>query len=123
MEQELILSALPKTWIFDLDGTLVKHNGYLTDGTDILLDGAREYLAEIPAEDKIIILTARGREYEKMTRDFLERNQIRYDRILFQMPAGERILINDRKPSGISMAVAIDMDRDVFAMPAIHRIL
>lgn len=123
MEQELILSALPKTWIFDLDGTLVKHNGYLTDGTDILLDGVREYLAEIPAEDKIIILTARGREYEKMTRDFLERNQIRYDRILFQMPAGERILINDRKPSGISMAVAIDMDRDVFAMPAIHRIL
>lgn len=123
MEQELILSALPKTWIFDLDGTLVKHNGYLTDGTDILLDGAREYLAEIPAEDKIIILTARGREYEKMTRDFLELNQIRYDRILFQMPAGERILINDRKPSGISMAVAIDMDRDVFAMPAIHRIL
>ena len=36
MEEELILSTLPKTWIFDLDGTLVKHNGYKEDGIDIL---------------------------------------------------------------------------------------
>lgn len=121
MEQEMILSTLPKTWIFDLDGTLVKHNGYLTDGQDVLLDGAREYLAGIPAEDTVLILTARDEAYEKTTKDFLDRNQIRYDRILFRMPAGERILVNDRKPSGISMAVAIDMDRDVFAMPKIRR--
>lgn len=121
MEQELILSTLPKTWIFDLDGTLVKHNGYLTDGKDVLLDGVKEYFSEIPAEDKIIILTARESKYEKMTRDFLVRNQIRYDMILFHMPAGERILVNDRKPSGLSMAVAVDMDRDVFAIPRIRR--
>lgn len=121
MEQELILSTLPKTWIFDLDGTLVKHNGYLKEGKDVLLDGVKEFLSEIPAEDKIIILTAREKKYEKMTRDFLERNQIRYDMILFHMPAGERILVNDRKPSGLSMAVAVDMDRDVFAIPRIRR--
>lgn len=121
MEQELILSTLPKTWIFDLDGTLVKHNGYLTDGKDILLDGVKEYFAQIPAEDKVIILTAREREYEKMTRDFLKQNGIRYDIILFSMPAGERILINDRKPSGLCMTVAVDMDRDAFAMPKIRR--
>ena len=24
----MILSTLPKTWVFDLDGTLLKHNGY-----------------------------------------------------------------------------------------------
>ena len=121
MEQEMILSTLPKTWIFDLDGTLVKHNGYLTDGQDVLLDGVKEYLADIPEQDMVLILTAREQAYEKMTRDFLNQNQIRYDRILFHMPAGERILVNDRKPSGISMAVALDMDSDVFAMPKICR--
>lgn len=58
MEQELILSTLPKTWIFDLDGTLLKHNGYKLDGKDTLLDGVKEYLDELPKEDKIIILTS-----------------------------------------------------------------
>ena len=48
MEETLILSALPKTWVFDLDGTLVKHNGYKTDGTDTLLAGAKEYIESIP---------------------------------------------------------------------------
>ena len=28
MADELVLSTLPKTWVFDLDGTLLKHNGY-----------------------------------------------------------------------------------------------
>lgn len=48
MEEKLILSTLPKTWIFDLDGTLVKHNGYKLDGADTLLAGAKEYLESIP---------------------------------------------------------------------------
>ena len=37
---ELVMSTLPKTWILDLDGTLVKHNGYKMDGEDSLLKGA-----------------------------------------------------------------------------------
>ena len=41
MEQDLILSTLSKTWIFDLDGTLLKHNGYKTDGEDSLLEGVK----------------------------------------------------------------------------------
>ena len=36
MGKTLILSTLPKTWIFDLDGTLLKHNGYKSDGIDTL---------------------------------------------------------------------------------------
>lgn len=38
MGDVLTLSTLPKTWIFDLDGTLVKHNGYKIDGHDTLLE-------------------------------------------------------------------------------------
>lgn len=121
MEEKLILSTLPKTWIFDLDGTLVKHNGYKLDGRDTLLPGAKEYLAGIPEEDKIILFTSRTEEYRELTLQFLRENAIRYDKILFDMPMGERIIINDRKPSGINMAVALNVDRNDFKIPQIIR--
>ena len=38
------LSPLGHTWILDLDGTIVKHNGYKIDGYDTFLDGAKEFL-------------------------------------------------------------------------------
>ncbi len=117
----LILSTLSKTWVFDLDGTLLKHNGYKIDGKDTLLPGVKEYLATIPDEDKIIIFTSRIDEYKEMTLKFLKENGIRYDEILFNMPYGERIIVNDRKPSGLDMSVAINMDRDSFDMPQIIR--
>lgn len=121
MEKTLILSKLPKTWIFDLDGTLLKHNGYKTEGADTVLSGVKEYLDTIPAEDKIIILTARTNEFKQDTLDFLKKAGIRYDEILFQIPMGERILVNDRKPSGLDMAVAINVDRDYFCIPKVER--
>lgn len=121
MEQKLILSTLPKTWIFDLDGTLLKHNGYKLDGMDTLLEGAKAYLDEIPAEDKIVIFTSRTEEYRQQTLDFLKKQGIRYDEILFEMPMGERIVVNDRKPSGLDMAVAMNMDRDRFELPDVVR--
>lgn len=122
MKESIELSTLPKTWIFDLDGTILKHNGYKSDGKDSLIPGAREYIAGIPKEDKIVILTARTAEYRKQTLRFLDENHIRYDEILFQMPMGERIVVNDRKPSGLNMAIALNMDRDVFLLPQIIRI-
>lgn len=112
MEDRLILAALPKTWIVDLDGTIVKHNGYLLDGKDTLLKGVKEYFAAIPKEDYVLILTSRTEEYREMTVCFLEEQGIRYDQIMFGMPMGERIVLNDRKPSGLAMAVAVNVDRD-----------
>lgn len=120
--EELELSTLPKTWIFDLDGTLLKHNGYKLDGIDTVLDGALEYLATIPLEDKIVIFTSRTDDYKEETLAFLHKHGIRYDEILFNMPMGERIVVNDRKPSGIDMAVAINVKRDVCNLPIIKRI-
>ena len=123
MENELTLSTLPKTWIFDLDGTLVKHNGYKIDGVDSLLDGVKEYIREIPEEDFILILTSRTEEYRDSTIGFLKKNGIRYDEILFGMPMGERIVLNDRKPSGLDMAVAVNVDRDTPVIPHIRKVL
>lgn len=34
--EDLKLSSLPKTWIFDLDGTILVHNGYKNGGDRIL---------------------------------------------------------------------------------------
>ncbi len=121
MADELVLSTLPKTWVFDLDGTLLKHNGYKLDGEDTVLPGALEYLHAIPAEDKIIIFTSRTEEYKQMTLNFLAAHEIRYDEILFNMPMGERIIVNDRKPSGLDMSVAINIDRNQFMLPEIKR--
>lgn len=121
MGQTMTLSTLSKTWIFDLDGTIVKHNGYKIDGYDTLLEGAKEYIDDIPTDDYILILTSRTDEYHDMTISFLSSNGIRYDQILFNMPMGERIVVNDRKPSGIDMAVAVNMDRDKLHLPQIIR--
>lgn len=107
----LNLSSLPKTWIFDLDGTLLRHNGY-KEGGDILLPGVKELFAQIPEEDYIIILTARADEVMEETEEFLLKNGIRYNSILNNIPFGERILFNDRKPSGLDMAYAVNQDRD-----------
>lgn len=120
-DETLVLSTLSKTWIFDLDGTLLKHNGYKLDGHDTVLEGAAEYLQKIPEGDKIILLTSRTEEYRQMTVDFLKAAGIRYDVIMFDMPMGERILVNDRKPSGLDMAVAWNMERNRFTMPEVVR--
>ncbi len=115
------LSILSKTWIFDLDGTLLKHNGYKIDGKDTLLPGAKEYLNALPEEDVILILTSRTEEYREETLLFLKENGIRYDEILFNIPYGERIVVNDKKPSGLVTAVAFNLERDQFELPEIIR--
>lgn len=108
----LDFSTLPKTWILDVDGTIVKHNGYKIDGYDTLLEGVKEFFETVSAEDKVIILTARKEEYLPALKDFLRKNNIRYDALLTDIPLGERILVNDRKPSGLDMAYAVNKDRD-----------
>lgn len=105
-------SPLAKTWILDVDGTLVKHNGYKIDGYDTLLDGVKEFFANLSSEDKVVLLTARNEEYLPALKNFLAENNIRYDYLLTDMPMGERILVNDRKPSGLDMAFAINKNRD-----------
>ena len=111
---EIRLSSLPKTWILDLDGTLVVHDGPFIMGKDEFLPGAREFLESIPKRDMIIFLTARS-DYEKAhTMRFLKENKIRYDHIIFNAGEGERIMINDMKPDGLVTAYAINTKRDRF---------
>lgn len=117
MHDSLILSELGHTWILDLDGTIVKHNGYLLDGHDTLLDGAKEFLDGLSKKDRIVFLTSRKEAYRKQTEEFLRANGIRWDAILFDMPYGERIVVNDRKPSGLTMGYAVNKNRNSAEFP------
>ena len=58
------------------------------------------------------MLTARKEEYIEDLKKFLKETNLRYDYLLTDMPMGERILVNDRKPSGLDMAFAISKNRD-----------
>ena len=80
---KLTLSSLPKTWIFDLDGTLLGHDGDKENG-DSFLPGALEFIKSIPEQDLIIILTARTEEYKSVTESFLKKNGVRYNEIIFR---------------------------------------
>lgn len=102
---------LPKTWFIDLDGTLLKHNGYKNQKEEIL-PGIDKLFDKIKDDDIVIITTARNNIYKKNTIEFLKNNNIRYDKIIFDLPPGERILINDMKPDGTRTAYCLNVIRD-----------
>ena len=76
MKNNINLSNLKHTWIFDLDGTLVCHNGHLTENGDCLLPGVKDFFSKI-SNDYVIILTARKQKYKKKTEMFLKKNNIK----------------------------------------------
>lgn len=118
MMEPLVLSSLGHTWILDLDGTIVKHNGYIIDGCDTFLEGAEKFLRSIPESDMIIFLTSRTDNEKDLTEKFLRDKKLRYNQIIFNAPYGERILINDTKPSGLETAISVNMKRDIFTVSA-----
>ena len=115
MDKKIIrVSPLGKTWLFDIDGTICKHNGYKTDGHDTLLPGAKDFFDQVAEGDKVVLLTSRDEKYAVNTERFLSENGIKFDAIIYGLPYGERILINDKKPSGLVTGLAINTERDVF---------
>lgn len=114
---KIVLSSLNHTWILDLDGTILKHNGYKIDGKDSFLQGAKEFLEDVPEQDMVLFITSRTDEYKEMTIKFLEEHQVRYDQIIFNAPYGERILINDDKPDGLKMSIGVNKERDSSIFP------
>jgi len=104
---------LSHTWFIDLDGSIVKHNGYIIDKVDTLLTGVKIFFMKIPKNDKIIITTSRKKRFKKKTIDFLKKNKIRFNEIIFELPHGERILINDIKPhQKLKTSISINLNRN-----------
>lgn len=108
---ELVLSPLPKSWLLDFDGCVVRHNGYLQGG-DELLAGVVEFWRSIPATDHVVIMSSRSEAERQAITEFLSARRLRVDHMILGLPHGERICVNDMKPSGLRTAVAVNVPRD-----------
>lgn len=122
------VSSLMHTWLIDIDGTIFTHNSNLSGGEgelhssdicesdvqpeDTLLPGVAEFWSKLPPGDFVILLSARHPRYRSMTESALRRYSLRYDHIIFGLPKGERILLNDAKPGGLLTAHAVNLQRD-----------
>ena len=113
MKKIKLTKNMGHTWFVDLDGTILKHNGYILDKKDTLLKGVKKFFSQIPKKDKIILTTSRKKKYLQKTKNFLKKNKIRYNQIIHNLPYGERILINDIKPKKkLKTSLSINLKRD-----------
>jgi phosphoglycolate phosphatase-like HAD superfamily hydrolase len=106
-----------KTIFCDIDGTLVKHKGFIvkqyTEDLE-LLDGTVEKLAEWDRKGYNIILTTGRREgMRRVTEDQLCKLGIFYDQLIMGIGPGTRVVINDKKPNSADCtAEAICIERN-----------
>lgn len=106
-----------RTWIFDIDGVVFPHNGYLKKKNtewETALPGVREVFDGIDKDDFIIFLTSRSIDYKDITYRSLLKNGLRHNLVVFGLPTGARILFNDLKPDGTKTAFAFNVERDKF---------
>jgi hypothetical protein len=102
-----------KTWFIDFDGTLVFQKSHYS-AEDHILPGVVEFFqTKIKKNDYVVITTAREEaQHKARIKNFLEKNNLRFDFILCGLPSGPRVVMNDTKPDGTVTAVAIPLKRD-----------
>lgn len=113
LSHRLRLSALPKTWFIDIDGTIVAHNSCKEQHSDVvMLPGVEAFLSRIADSDTIFLTTSRPRQQCICVLNAV--SKIFKGRLLLvdSLGHGERILINDLKPSGLQMAYSLNLRRD-----------
>ena len=116
---ELSISNLRHTWFVDLDGTIFIHNKYKQLKKDILCnDNVLQFFKNIPEKDYIIFTTSRSSDFSKLCEKSIKKLLLLKQKytIIYDLPHGERLLINDKKPSGLNTAIAISTERDIFPL-------
>lgn len=110
--------AKPKTFFIDIDGVIFEH---LESGAwnqwqcrlPAVLSGVSEFFDEIEAKSAIIILVTARKESERARLvDLLAQHGVFYDQLIMGVSSGERVLINDAKPSGEKSCFAIEVKRN-----------
>jgi ribonucleotide monophosphatase NagD (HAD superfamily) len=105
----------PKTIICDIDGTLIDHQapGTRNFKEPSLLPGVMKKFQEWDAKGyNIILITGRRESARLETEKQISGFGLFYDQLIMGVGGGERILINDVKPTGQRTAFAINVDRD-----------
>lgn len=108
---------LPKTLFIDIDGTILHHQGNISDiwmrGADVLA-GTRKRFDEWHSRGyKIILVTGRPETIREVTHKQLMDAGLIYDMLIMGVGIGARILINDLHPNYPGdTAVAINVPRN-----------
>lgn len=111
---------MSKTYFIDIDGTIVKHlsnddldNALIDpDIHDVLLPGVIELWSSFDDDDMIIITTARLSIHEEFTKKVFAKHNLRYNKMIFDLRTGPRVLINDTPDIFFPKAIAINVKRD-----------
>ena len=109
---------MKKTIFLDIDGTLFKHKGNLSNilfEESEILPGVIEKRNKWNSDGhKIILPTGRTESMRKRTDEQLQKNGIFYDQLIMGLTRGERIIINDKKPDNdMITASAVEINRNV----------
>jgi hypothetical protein len=107
----------PKTIFCDIDGTLIKHHGDIIENLTTPALPLANVLDSIKLWEKlnykIILTTGRKESARAQTEAQLASIGIVYDQLVMGITNGERVLINDKKPSGGSnTARAVNLVRN-----------
>lgn len=107
----------PKTIFCDIDGTLLKHHGDVSRNIFGEPEALQNSLASIKQWEKlnytIILTTGRKESTRERTEAQLSALGIVFDQLIMGLPNGERVVINDKKPQGLTfMARAINVVRN-----------
>jgi len=95
-----------KTLFVDFDGTTFEH------ATENILPGTKEKFDEWHEKGyTIIITTARPSSAKEQTIKALDDNELYYDAVIFDLPNGDRVVLNDLK-EGRERAFAYNVERN-----------
>ena len=95
-----------KTLFVDFDGTTFEH------ATENILPGTKEKFKEWNDNGyTIIITTARPSSAQEQTIRALDENGLLYHSVIFDLPNGDRVVINDLK-EGKERAIACNVERN-----------
>lgn len=108
-----------RTFFIDIDGTLVRHkhseeldNMITNPVIEELLPGVIELWNHFDIDDCIVITTARRERHREFTEEIFRHYNLRYDKILFELETGPRIVINDTPNIAVQKASAINVRRN-----------
>ena len=72
----------------------------------------------MPDQDFIIFKTSRSQNFSKLCEESVKKILCLKQEytIIYDLTHGERLLINDKKPSGLNTAIATSTQRDIFPL-------